>query len=245
MNTKAKKIISITLNVIVWAFLLFALLVTILTFASKNTSDGVPSVFGKSFVTVQSDSMKSDKPESFKTGDMLIIKKILPEQAKQLTEGTIIVYRAPIDIDGDGYTGDVNTHRIVSVRPDGDITYYTTQGDNREMCPNPDGYELRYTDIIGVYEGGKLAGLGGVADFLRSSLGFGLVVVLPMALFFLYELYALLKIVMDLKIKKASAGAVAIDEEEIKRRAIEEYLAKQNAEKNADSDDLTKENTEK
>jgi signal peptidase len=86
--------------------------------------------------------------------------------------------------------------------------------------------------------------MGAVADFLKSSVGFLLVVVLPMALFFLYELYNLLKIIMEQKMQKAAATASATvsaeTEEEIKRRAIEEFLAQQaaaNAEKPADSDE--------
>ena len=71
---------------------------------------------------------------------------------------------------------------------------------------------------------------------MRSSLGFGLVIVLPMALFFLYELYALAKIIMETKIKKATESSAVVDEEEIKRRAIEEYLAQQNASADREED---------
>ena len=71
-KTQAKKIGVIVLNVLVWAFLVFATLVTVLTFVSLNAKDGVPSVFGKSFVSVQSPSMDGDKDGSFKQGDMLI-----------------------------------------------------------------------------------------------------------------------------------------------------------------------------
>ena len=118
LNSKAKKIVSIVLNALVWVFLVFAILVTIVTFASQNAKDGVPSVFGKSIVSIQSDSMKSDKKESFKTGDLIIIEKVSATQALELKEGDIITYRAPIDIDKDGKTGDINTHRIVRVRVD-------------------------------------------------------------------------------------------------------------------------------
>ena len=235
MNTKAKKIISISLNVLAWIFLAFAVLVTISTFATKNDKDGIPSVFGKSFVTIQSDSMKSDNPQSFKKGDMLIVERIAyGDQAKELEEGDIIVFRSKTDINGNGIIGDdVNTHRIIEKKVNGSSVSFITQGDNREMCPNPDG-EISYTDVLAVWESGKLAGIGGLADFLRSSLGFGLIIVLPMALFFLYELYSLAKIIMETKIKKATASASAVDEEEIKRRAIEEYLAQQNATENKD-----------
>ena len=241
-KAQVKKIGSIVANVLVWAILVFATLVTILTFVSMNAKDGVPSIFGKSIVSVQSPSMDGDKEGSFKQGDMLFVDKVTQDEAWDLDEGTIIVYRAPIDINGDGETGDINTHRIVRKwTTEGGIVYFKTQGD----AEAEDTYDLRYTDVIAVYNGhSRLRGMGAVADFLKSSVGFLLVVVLPMALFFLYELYNLLKIIMEQKMQKAAATASATvsaeTEEEIKRRAIEEFLAQQaaeNAEKPADSDE--------
>ena len=246
-KTQAKKISSIVVNVLVWAFLVFATIVTVLTFVSMNAKDGVPSLFGKSFVSVQSPSMDGDKEGSFKQGDMLIVTKVTEDEAFELTEGMIITYRAPIDIDGDGQTGDINTHRIVRKwTTDGGIVYFKTQGD-AEL--GEDNYDLRYTDVVAVYDGhSKIGGLGAVADFLKSSIGFLLIVVIPMALFFMYELYNLIKILMEQKMQKATATVSQETEEEIKRRAIEEYLAQQaaavaNATQTSDSD--TTENDEK
>jgi signal peptidase len=83
---------------------------------------------------------------------------------------------------------------------------------------------------VAVHDGhSRLAGAGAVADFLKSSIGFLLIVVIPMALFFMYELYNLIKILMEQKMKKAAVAVSAETEEEIKRRAIEEYLAQQAA----------------
>ena len=98
------------------------------------------------------------------------------------------------------------------------------------MCPNPDGYELRHTDVIGVYNGSKIVALGGILDFLSSSIGFLLIIVLPMALFFLYEVYNLIRVIMAQKATTAKASITAEQEEEIKRKAVEEFLAKQKAE---------------
>ena len=84
------------------------------------------------------------------------------------------------------------------------------------------------SDVIGLCtEDGKIGGLGNVISFLRSSLGFFLCIVLPLILFFLYELYNFITILVTERSKKVASAAAAIDEEEIKRRAIEEYLAKQ------------------
>jgi hypothetical protein len=49
-----------------------------------------------------------------------------------------------------------------------------------------------------------------------------------MALFFLYEVYNLIKIIMAHKVKKARAEGISTEqEEEIKRLAVEEYLRNQ------------------
>ena len=236
-KAQVKKISSIVANVLIWAFLVFATLVTVLTFVSLNAKDGVPSIFGKSIVSVQSPSMDGDQKGSFKQGDMLIVTKITATEALDLDVGTIITYRAPMDINGDGQTGDINTHRIISKRTtEGGIVYYQTQGDAEIYADN---YELHFADVVAVYNGhSKLSGMGAVADFLKSSIGFLLVVVIPMALFFLYEVYNLLKILMEQKMKKAAVAGVSTEtEEEIKRRAIEEYLAQQAAGNASDETD--------
>ena len=63
---------KIVLNVIIWLFVAFALIVTIISLsASLGSQDGVPSVFGKSMMSVQSDSMKP----TFSQGDMIIAEK--------------------------------------------------------------------------------------------------------------------------------------------------------------------------
>jgi hypothetical protein len=49
-----------------------------------------------------------------------------------------------------------------------------------------------------------------------------------MALFFLYEVYNLIKIIMAYKVNKAKQEALSPEqEEEIKRLAVEEYLKSQ------------------
>ena len=62
--------------------------------------------------------------------------------------------------------------------------------------------------------------------FLRTKTGFFVCILIPMALFFLFELYKF--IVTLIEVKRGDAPE-QLDEEEIKRRAIEEYLAQQKA----------------
>lgn len=219
-----KKILSIALNTIIWLFVAFSLLITILVFSAQGSKDGVPSIFGKSLITISTDSMKP----VYKAGDLVFMEKLDDAGKDALKPGDIITFRAPIDINGDDMINDINTHRIESI--DGNV--FVTKGDYNLVADNEGDtpYTVHISDIIGkCTEDGKIGGLGNVISFLRSSLGFFLCIVLPLILFFLYELYNFISIIVSERAKKA-AGAAAVDEEEIKRRAVEEYLAKQKEE---------------
>ena len=65
--------------------------------------------------------------------------------------------------------------------------------------------------------------------FLQTQKGFFICILIPMAIFFLFELYKFIFAVME--VKKAGNNS-DLDEEEIKRRAIEEYLAEKEQEEN-------------
>ena len=231
------KILSIVANVLVWAFLILSILTTILVFTAQGSEDGVPAVFGKSLISVTTDSMEG----TFDRGDLILLEKLPTGDSKRnLPIGTIITYHTPIDLDGDGVIGDINTHRIVGYEGNS----YITQGDNRKTNPVPDNqgdkpYVVYFTDVIGIVEeDDAIGGLGGVIAFLHSSLGFFICIVLPLGLFFLYELYRFIAIIMSERAKAAPVSAET--EEEIKRRAIEEYLRQQAAQQAAKPEEVTK-----
>ncbi len=227
-TSKAKKIGNIVLNVVLWLFVIFAVVVTVFVFSAQKDADGVPSLFGNSYISIVSDSMA---PE-IRTGDMIVVKKVsgMPEAA-QCKVGDIITFYSSQDINGDGRVGnDIETHQITKVRTANGFTYYTTMGTNYEYSHGIEDPEIMSTSVIGIYTNTKIAGLGSVISFLGSSTGFLVCIVIPLAIFFLYELIHF--IVLFLKVKgpkEAKAGITAADEEAIKRKAIEEYLAKQSA----------------
>jgi len=154
----------------------------------------------------------------------------MPEAA-QCKEGDVITFYSSQDINGDGKVGnDIETHQIIKVREDNGFVYYTTMGTNEEYSHGIADPEILSSSVIGIYTGTKISGLGSVISFLGSSTGFLVCIVIPLAIFFLYELIRF--VVMFIKVKgpkEAKAGITAADEEEIKRKAIEEYLAKQAA----------------
>ena len=220
-----KKILSTVGNVLIWAFVILSLVITAMVFAAQKSEDGVPALFGKSLITIQTKSME----DTYYAGDMVFMTKLTREEKLNLQVGQIITFRTSIDIDNDGKPGDLNTHRIVEGR--GDSLSYVTKGDNNPYADNvgDNPYEVHVDDIIGVCtDNGKIRGLGNVIKFLSSPLGFFLCIVLPLILFFLYELYRFITILVSEKQKKAEDKAIE-SEEDIKRRAIEEYLAAQAA----------------
>lgn len=222
-NSSMKKAVKIAVNVILWIFVAFSALTMILSLSSA-ASDGVPSIFGKSLISIQSDSMKP----TFKEGDLLFVKPLKGVDRMTLKKDDVITFWA--DLDGDG-NQELNTHRILEVingdNYENENVSYRTQGDNPETNATPDRDLVLHSSVVGVWTGKKAGGLGSALDFLQSSTGFLVVIVLPLALFFIYELYNVISTVVSMKHKKAAITPE--DEEEIKRKAVEEYLRQQAA----------------
>lgn len=203
-----KKALSIILNIIAWIILLFALLVTIIVFSTSRNGD-TANLFGYIPLSVESDSMKP----TFATGDLIIIKEV--DDLYKLEKGDVITYWTIID--GQRVK---NTHRIVDINEFETTRSFVMKGDNNaENDTDP----ALPSDIVGKWTETKITGFGKVMDFLRTKKGFFICIVIPMIIFFLFELYKFIITLVEVK-KPALTEA---DEEEIKKRAIEEYLAEQ------------------
>lgn len=218
MKDTLKKIFNAVVDVLVVLVLIVSILVVVLSLTTKNS--GVPNIFGFAPMSVQSYSM-----EDTINKDDLIICKVTNDMSYEYEVGDIVTF--PIEIDG---IKTYNTHRIVEVIEDDGITYYVTQGDNKETNPVPDEEMQTSSSIVAVYTGTKIPVIGKIVSFLRTQLGFFLCVLLPMIIFFIYEA---IRVVMNLlaynkeKAIKEAQDAVANAEltEEQKQKAIEEYLA--------------------
>ena len=204
-----KKVLKTTVSVLSWIILLFSLIATIFAL-SVDKSNGAPSVFGFIPMTVESDSMYP----TFSENDLIIDREI--DDVTALQEGDVITFWTLIN----GHKVK-NTHRIIEVSRENGSISFTTKGDNNDI---QDSLKVYPADIIGKWDGLRLPGFGVVINFLRTQLGFCICVIVPLILFFLFELYKLIVVIVEIK----RPAAAEIDEEEIKRRAIEEYIAEQN-----------------
>lgn len=229
MNNKTKKRLSIAGNIVLWLFVAFSVVITVLVFAANANADGVPSIGGKSPISVLTDSMSP----TFKAGDLIICRMLTDQEKANVEVGDVITYYVDLNRDG---TNEINSHRVVEKYDEGGYVYYITQGDNKETNPTPDSDPVVYYDVICVYTGTRIPGLGGFLSFLQTPLGFLFVIVLPLVAFFIYELYRFLTVLNEIRGKKSGKSISAAEEEEIKRRAIEEYLKGQQANGNNNKD---------
>lgn len=213
--------------VIVVVAIAFSISILLSTGYESNTDFGKSSI---RLMPVLTDSMAGDKPDSFKAGDLIIVKSAEKADLSALEEGDIITY---LDYVG----GDIQfvTHRIISIKEtpltDGTIVReFTTMGDAEDPATAVPK-TLYQGDIKGVYIG-KLAGVGSAVFWLQDPTHFFLVIMLPLILLLIYNAYLVVRIIIETKLKKqreqlvgaTAEGAAQLDEEEIKRRAIEEYL---------------------
>ncbi|MDR0696349.1 MAG: hypothetical protein LBF68_02225 [Christensenellaceae bacterium] len=183
--------------------------------------------FPVKLLPVLTDSMKGDKKDSFNAGDLLV--SVTPKDTSKLTVNTIVTFLGNVN----GETALI-THRIVEVMDqlgDGTVVY-KTQGDSSTS----ESETIKETDILAIYAF-HIPKIGEYIFNLQQRPDiFLLVVVLPLAVLFIWNIILFVKMISDLKAKKATEIAVLnatesllqIDEEEIKKKAIAEYLASLN-----------------
>lgn len=246
MKNKLTKTLNIIVDVLVVLILVISVL--ILTMVLSSRSEGVPNVLGKAPVTVLTNSMDGDKPENFKAGDLLICDVRDVTKAEKFKVGDIVTFKKDINNDDED---DYVTHRIYKVNENG--TYQTKGDNNSTYDQDPDGNawgSVAASQIVATYHGTKISGLGKVLDYLQTGMGFFLVILLPMIIFFLYQGVRVVINVIAYNKEKAMAKAqeaIANSDltDEQKQKAIEEYLAAQKAkEAGADSAEAPEEKPE-
>lgn len=217
MSKVLKRIVNVFVDILVVLILMVSIIVVMLSLTSK--SSGVPNIFGTAPLSVLTESME----DTINPGDLILC--TLTEIDDEFQKDDIVTF--PIELNGEQV---LNTHRIVEVVKDENITYYRTQGDNKETNPEPDKDLQTSSTIVAKYTGTKIPGLGNVLSFIRTQLGFFLCILLPMIIFFIYEA---VRVVMNLmaysKEKAFEEAQTAVNNSELteeqKKKAIEEYLA--------------------
>lgn len=211
---KAKKAGTVIISVLLWIIILVAALYSVTVLVNKD-GNNVSSIGGFSPLIIESNSMAP----TFEKGDLIIIRKC---DTSKLQEGDIITFHTVIENELA-----LNTHRIVKIEEvSNGYRSYVTRGDNNAV---DDEHILMDGDIVGKHVS-TLPKVGKVMNFLSSNVGFLAVIVIPMLLFFIYQLYHLITVVIALK--KATALEAIEEQARIKVEA-EQRAAKMAAQQRA------------
>ena len=198
---KVKKIGLSVLSACLWVIILVAALFAFTTLATRD-SRSVASIAGFTPLTVASESMEP----TFGTNDLIIIKKC---DTSTLKEGDIITFHTIINNE---YA--LNTHRIVDIEENNGYRAYRTKGDNNQI---EDTHVIADGDIVGKYVL-KLAGVGALMRFLSSSTGFLVVIIIPLLIFFVLQVYHLIMVILNLKKATAEENRDASLDEALKAK---------------------------
>lgn len=164
----------------------------------------VPQVLGYSVFRVMTGSMEPEISENA----MLLVKKTPPEDIRP---GDIISFFSPDPALG----GAVNTHRVVRIEKENGRLLFITKGDAN---PVEDIWPVDASALVGkvVF---RSYGLGRAVSLLSNPLVFVGIILLPLLVILLTNLYRAVRLAADIARQEEEAAL---------RQALEELKAKQN-----------------
>ena len=177
-----KRTLNTVINVILVIAIIIAMFCTYTSYVSTS-GNGVPNLFGVRILSIQTESMYP----TLKPGDMIF--DVPVKDTGELKIGDVITYWTVID--GERV---LNTHRISEIYDGGGYLIFETKGDNNTVA---DSLTVHESEIIGLWKGAKIGGLGKVFDYLQTSTGFLIVVVIPVAIFFIFHLIQFFRVLFE------------------------------------------------
>ena len=223
-----KKIWNIIKTVFVWLVVAIAVGMMIFTVVSVTTFDSHErTVFGFRAMIVKTDSMSAT---DFSAGDLIFARKVDPAT---LQPGDIITFQSQ----NEDTFGEVVTHKIreYTVSSDGRpaFTTYGTTTDTNDLIP------VTYDFVLGKYVG-KLAKVGYFFNFLKTTPGYIICILIPFLLLIVMQGVNCVKIfrkyraeqVAEIEAERAQLAEERARSEEMMKELLE--LKKQLSEKNGD-----------
>lgn len=186
LQSDRKKTLDIIVNVVLVLVFAASIFLSFTAFILKSVG-GVPSFFGIRSFAIQTDSMAP----MLSRGD-LVIDRVVKDPAA-LKIGDVITFWTIIN--GERV---LNTHRISRVTDNQTYYYFTTKGDNNTI---EDSIGVHQKEIVGLYLT-HVPKVGSVIDYLKTGTGFLLVIVIPVLLFFIYNLVGFFKALFAFQAEK-------------------------------------------
>ena len=180
-ESTGKKILNTVVNVVLVLAIALAAVSTYVSYVSAS-GNGVPSILGIRMFSIQTESMYP----TLNPGDLIFDRAV--KDPATLQKGDIITYWTVIN--GERVH---NTHRIHEIYDGGGYLIFGTKGDNNTIA---DPLTVHESEVVGIYAT-KVAGVGKVFDYLQTSTGFLVVVVVPVFVFFLYYLVQFFRVLFE------------------------------------------------
>ena len=180
-ESTGRRIANTVINVILVIAIALAAVCTYVSYVSTS-GNGVPSILGIRIFSIQTESMY---PELL-PGDLIFDTAV--KDTGELRVDDIITYWTVIN--GERV---LNTHRIHQIYDGGGYLIFETKGDNNSSA---DPLTVHESEVVGQYSF-RVPGLGKVFDYLQTSTGFLIVVVIPVFLFFLFHLVQFFRVLFE------------------------------------------------
>ncbi|MBP5404660.1 MAG: signal peptidase I [Clostridia bacterium] len=196
--TKTKKILNAIVLGVQIAFVVLSITICLVMLLNPKAQDEV-SPLGVKLLTVNSPSMDGTEKDSFGVNDLVIAKN--PKNGGEgLQKGDIITFKM---LEKESGLFIINTHRIDEVITENGFTQYKTKGDANPM---QDPGWVSADNVLAVYAF-HIKGLGKAIKWVRDGYHFIFVVIIPLGLLLIYNIYLVAQIVVEGKMKKAKVAA--------------------------------------
>ena len=180
-ESKGKRILNAVINGLLVVAIALAAICTYVSFVSTS-GNGVPSILGIRIFSIQTESMYP----TLLPGDLIFDTGV--KDPGDLRNGDIITYWTVIN--GERV---LNTHRIHEIYDGGGYLIFATKGDNNTAA---DALTVHESEVVGKYAG-RVSGVGKVFDYLQTSTGFLIVVVIPVFIFFLFHVVQFFRVLFE------------------------------------------------
>ena len=180
-ESKGKRILNTIVNVVLVVAIALAAVCTYASYVSTS-GNGVPNIFGVRIFSIQTESMYP----TLLPGDLIFDTGV--KEPEELRKDDIITYWTVIN--GERV---LNTHRIYEIYDGGGYLIFSTKGDNNTSA---DPLTVHESEIVGKYSF-RVPGVGKVFDYLQTSTGFLIVIVIPVFLFFLFHLVQFFRVLFE------------------------------------------------
>ena len=167
---KALTVIGIVLCVILIPMLIINCSLIVKSIVNK---DEIPSIGKATPLIVLTDSMYPD----IKSGDIIVTMKAEPDEVEV---GDVISFFDPAL-----KNNAVTTHRVESIYEEEGKVYFRTKGINNNT---EDKEPVPAENLVGIWGGTRIGGIGRVALFMQTTTGLILCVVLPLLLLVGYDI---------------------------------------------------------